>query len=86
MAKPKPERNTEIVSIEAGCHSCGDTTPRWTAKNSMAVAAVHARRHAHYTWCRQSIHVRYGKPGTEFDIPFPGLRIPVPVPVQEPMP
>lgn len=75
--RPKPERQTDVEAV-AGCYTCGDPRekPRWTAKNAMAVAAQHARRHGHATWCDQHLAVRYGKPDAEFDIPLPGMRPP----------
>lgn len=76
MARPRLDRTTEVQAV-AGCFTCGDTVdkPRWTAKNAMAVAATHARHRGHATWCEQHLEVRYGKAGTEFDIPLPGLHV-----------
>lgn len=88
--RPRPERQTTVHAV-AGCFSCGDTRekPRWTARNAMAVAASHARHYGHATWCTQDLEVLYGKPGTEFDIPLPGMRPPAladnPQPVGAPL-
>lgn len=80
--KPRPERQT-TVHATAGCFSCGDSRekPRWVARNAMAVAATHARFYGHATWCSQELEVLYGKPGTEFDVPLPGMLIPAVAPL-----
>ena len=37
-----------LVTVHAGCHTCGKA---WFSRNGMGLAAQHAEKHGHETWC-----------------------------------
>lgn len=56
------DRQTEVVSVKAGCNGCATI---WTAKNAFALAAQHHEATRHVTWAEQTLKTTYGGAGVK---------------------
>jgi hypothetical protein len=52
-------RSGGLVHQVAGCFECHGSNGQWFAKNAQAVAAKHAQKYGHHTWCELGLTYHY---------------------------